>query len=948
MKKPLIILIIIAGLAVWWFLPSKGTQRRGPVNTNLPDNIDTVILISIDTLRADHLGCYGYKQRTSPNIDQLAKDSLFCKDAFSTIPLTLPAHSSMLSALIPPTHGVHDNLEMYLPKEILTLPEVLKDNGYATYGIVSSVVLSKRFGLDQGFDVFDDAFVVEGAEDITNAEQNGAVTTEHAIKWLTDNRDKKKFMFIHYYDPHTSYTPPEPFSKKFKHRYDGEIAFTDHCIGKVIDKLKSLKLYDDALIVVVGDHGEMLGEHEEPSHSFFVYQNAIRVPLMFKLPKDAYAVDIKEACSIIDIPPTIIALAGIDIPEKMQGIDLLALAKSKIAKSAPGSENPLDKRAVYAESLTPTKYNANSLLSIISGDWHYIQTTKPEIYNRVKDPFETNNLIDKEQKRARVMQFQLKEILDASVMDIDTSLDTDSKTIKALESIGYVRGTVSTDFSFDVSKPNPLDVLGIHNDLSMATHLIFEDKFDEAMAICEKIIKTNPDIPESYRKLASCYAELKLHRKEIELLHILDKLKPDDFEVSKIMAVAYKHDGQTSKAIEYTKKALEQEPDDPELSNFLAGLYVKQGAHGLTIPLFLQKLSRNPGDIETLKCLVAAYDLTYDYPNAAKYCETLLKHLPENSDICGDLAKLYMKSGAPDKAVTYYKQSLVLSPDDINMLKGLADAYKATKDYEHAIETLQIIADLEPENAMVYDRLANEYIAQKEYRKAAQALETRLKLTGKHISSLQKLVSAYTELKEYQLCIDPLKQLLELMPGNVETNYRLAMNYHYLTKYPEALQSCLRTLELDPKHLKAHLCLSQTYLKMNRLKEAIAQYESALKLKPDMLSTHNTIAWLQATQKDPELYNPQSALVHAQKAADLTLDEITGKYTNPRILDTLAAAYAANGRFDDAVETAKKAIAMASSTEQNTLAANIKNRLTLYQNATPYLENSQQTQNTQP
>jgi tetratricopeptide (TPR) repeat protein len=844
----------------------------------------------------------------------------------------------MLTGLIPPTHGIHDNFEMYLPEEILTLPEIMKDNGYATYGVISSVVLSSRFGLDQGFDVFDDAFV-EGAKDIAIAEQNGAETTENAIKWLTENSDKKKFMFIHYYDPHTSYTPPEPFSKKFSHLYDGEIAFTDHCVGKVIDKLKSLKLYDDALIVVTGDHGEMLGEHNEPSHSFFVYQNAIRVPLMFKLPQDAYSVEIEEACSIIDIPPTIIALAGIDIPEKMQGIDLLTLAQSKIGKSASGSGNSLEKRAVYAESLTPTKYNANSLLSVISGDWHYIQTTQPEIYNRIKDPTETNNLIAKEAKRARIMQLQLKEILDASVTsEIDTSLDIDSKTIKSLESLGYVSGSVSTDFSFDVSKPNPIDVLGIHNDLSMATHFINEDKFDEAMALCEKVIKTNPDIPESYRKLASCYAELKLHQKEIELLHILDKLKPDDFEVIKIMAVAYKNDGQTGKAIEYTNKALEKKPGDAELSNFLAGLYVKQGMHTKATPLFLQKLSGKPDDIDTLKCLVAAYDLSGDYSNAAKYCDTLFKLLPEDFEICSDLAKLYMKSGSYDKAVTYYKQSLVLSPNDMNNLRGLADANTAVKDYGHAIETLQAIAGLEPQNAMVYDRLANIYIEQKAYRKAAEALKARLELTPEDIVSLQKLVSAYTELKEYQLCIDPLKQLLEIMPDNIEINYRLAKNYHYLSKYPEAVQGCLRTLELDSKHLKTHLCLSQTYLKMNRLKEAIAQYESALELKPDMLSTHNTIAWLQATQKDPELYNPESALIHAQKASELTLDELTGKHTNPQVLDTLAAAQAANGQFEAAVETAALAIEISREKGLDSVAERILKRLDLYKQHKAYRE----------
>ena len=899
MKKALPVLIIIAAVAVWWFLPSGENERTGPVNTNLPDKIDTIVLISIDTIRADHVSCYGYKHRTTPNIDLLAKDSLFFQDAFSTIPLTLPAHSSMLTGLIPPTHGVHDNFDMRLPNEILTLPEIMKDNGFSTYGIISSVVLDSRFGMDQGFDVFDNAFT-DQARIITTAERKGNETTENAIKWLTDNSDKKKFMFIHYYDPHEPYAPPKPFSKQFRHPYDGEIAFTDHCIGKVIDKLKSLKLYEDALIVIVGDHGEMLGEHDEPTHGFFAYQNAVRVPLMFKLPRDAYAVKVTEPCSIIDIAPTILALAGIDIPEKMQGINLLTLAQNITGKSAPGHRSTIEKRALYSESLTPTKYNASSLLGVISGDWHYIQTTKPEIYNRIKDPAETNNLINKEQKRARIMQFQLKEILDASVMSqLDTSLDIDSKTMKLLESLGYVGGSISRDFSFDVTKTNPADVLDIHKDLTMVIALIDIGEIDKAILICQKIIKTHPDTSEAYRKLGYCYFTLKLYQKQIEMLHNFLKLKPGNFKALGILSIAYNDAGQIDQAIEYAKKVLAQQPGEPEFTGYLADLYTKQDSHALAIPLFLQKLSGKPDDIDTLKKLVLAYDKTQDYTNAVKYCESLFKLLPEDPAICSNLAKLCRKSGSYAKAITFCKQSLVLSPNNINMLQGLADMYEVVKDYEHAIETLQTIAELEPQRVIVYDRLANIYKKQKAYRKAAQALRARLELTPNHIPAIRKLIGVYTILEEYQLCIDSLKRLLEIMPENAKINFQLAKNYYYLKKYPEVVQSCLRTLELSPEHLKTHLCLSQTYLKMN---------------------------------------NPESALAHAQKAVELTLDKLTGKYTSPKILDTLAAAQAANGQFEAAVETATLAIEISRQKGLDSVAENIQKRLDLYKQQKAYRE----------
>ena len=330
-------------------LPAGDDAPSDPAGGKPSNDIETIVLISIDTIRADRMSCSGYQHRTTPSIDELAASSLFIQESFSTIPLTLPAHSSMMTGQVPPTHGVHDNLGMRLPDEALTLAEILQRNGYATYGIVSTVVLDSKFALDQGFDVYDDSFVDE-AENSAVAQRLDDDTTDNAISWLSANSDKKKFMFLHYYDPHGPYVPPAPFSEQFRDPYDAEIAFTDHCIGKVLDRLKSLELYEDALIIITGDHGEMLGEHDEATHSFCVYQSAIRVPMMFKLPGQAHPVKVTEPCSIIDVTPTTLAVAGIAIPEGMQGTNPLELMQADAFEAgSPTGDGRSGACATYAE-----------------------------------------------------------------------------------------------------------------------------------------------------------------------------------------------------------------------------------------------------------------------------------------------------------------------------------------------------------------------------------------------------------------------------------------------------------------------------------------------------------------------------------------------------------------------------------------------------------------------
>jgi choline-sulfatase len=309
--------------------------------------IRNVLLISIDTLRADHLGAYGFPRPTTPNIDAVAREGVLFKNARTPVPMTLPAHVSLLTGTLPPTHGLRDNLANRLPDASLTLAEMLKPRGFTTGAIVSSFVLDRRFGTSQGFDSYDDRFqAVHKIGDLN--ERKGDETTRLAREWLDEHKEQPFFLFVHFYDPHDPYEPPEPFASQWsEHPYEGEVAFADACVGQVLEKLRQLGLYEDTLIVIVGDHGEMLGEHGELNHGFFIYEGALRVPLVVRVPRARAAPrQVDLPVSLIDVVPTVVSLVGAEVPKEVQGVDLSPWIAGR---GAGGGSRPL-----HAETVTPT------------------------------------------------------------------------------------------------------------------------------------------------------------------------------------------------------------------------------------------------------------------------------------------------------------------------------------------------------------------------------------------------------------------------------------------------------------------------------------------------------------------------------------------------------------------------------------------------------------------
>jgi len=680
-----LLLVILAGIGAWFLLGGQ-SQRR----------IRNILLISIDTCRADHLSCYGYPQKITPNIDMIAGEGIVFENVVSPVPITLPAHSSMLTGTVPPYHGVHDNYDYRLADGNVTLAEILKDKGFTTGAIISAIVMDSQFGINQGFDYYNDRFKNPlGVPAII--QRKGSEATSFAIKWLEENKNENFFLFLHYFDPHADYEPPEPFRSAYAGRlYAGEIAYTDYCIGAVIEKLKNLGLYDSTLIIITSDHGESLGEHLEKTHDYFIYQSTLKVPLIFKIPGVVGSKRVGDIAGLIDIVPTVCGILGIQAPKPMHGRDLSPYFRRKRRRSQD--------RHLYCECLTPQRrYNTASLLGVVTNRFKYIQTTRPELYDLVKDPREINNLIKQQPQQGRILQDRLKQTLEQTVRRglPDSRLELDERARRNLESLGYVDGGGATeDFSFDQSRDDPKDLIEFHLASAKAYQLIVEKKYREAERLCEKLLLERPDFDGTYKNLSRIAEE----------------------------------EGDEDKAVAYLVEALEVNPDNARILNKLGVLLSEYGRPKEAFKYFAESLRVMPEQITAHNRI--AWLLYQDGKTAeaiVHYVESLrIKH--NQPKVHNVLAELLYTQGKTEKAFEYWKQAIHFQPDLSEALNNLAWIMAVHEDdrFRNASEACryaQKACELtEFKNPDLLDTLSAAYAAVGKFDKAIETAEKALKL----------------------------------------------------------------------------------------------------------------------------------------------------------------------------------------------------------------------------
>jgi len=681
-----------------------------------------VLVITVDTIRADHIGAYGYSDVETPAMDALAREGVLFTRAYSPTPLTLPAHTSIFSGTYPLYHGVRDNGGYIVPDELTTMAEIFEEQGYDTAAFIAAYVLDSRWGLNQGFDTYFDDFDLSDQRFISmGAVQRPAnEVIDETVAWLNEAGQDPFFLWVHLYDPHAPYDPPEPYMSRYAGaRYDGEIAFTDSQIDRLLTTLEARGLGDNTFIVLAGDHGESLGEHGEVQHGFFIYEGATRVPLIFRVPIEGFGgIERSEVVSLVDIMPTVLEMCGLEIPDHVQGASLVPFFHSGFAG---------EPRYAYSETFYPRlHYGWSELASIQDERYKLIMSPEPELYDLQEDPGESINLV--ESRRAIFGQLRDDaEVLIASLSEEESQakfMDVDEETLKKLASLGYIGSfQISSDAPAE-ALPSPRHKIGIYNKAIDARHAMQFERYEEAERLFSEILAEDPGVLTAYRSLAQLYSLQERFEEAITLYRAAIPLMPDDPLGYVHLAEAQIELGDLAAAEATVFGALELVEPHPQLFFLLGDISRRQQDYPRAIQYFGEVLSLNPESSGAYAGLGAVYFHIERYDAAE---ENARRALVVNDKIQGahfTVARVLEEKGDVGGAVREYQEELEVNPGHAGALFNLAMIHRGAGHPAEEESLLRQVLEIDPEHALANLFMARIYLGRGErYREAIGMVE---------------------------------------------------------------------------------------------------------------------------------------------------------------------------------------------------------------------------------
>jgi arylsulfatase A-like enzyme/Flp pilus assembly protein TadD len=662
-----------------------------------------VIVVTIDTIRPDHLGWEDYPGARTPNLDQFAAQGAYFWRCFTPAPITLPAHTSIMTGLSPLRHGVRDNGLYRVADETVTLAEILVERGYSTAGFISGYPLKMEFGIAQGFEIYDDDLESDdpyswdersmnrGATQM--AERPADRTTAAALDWLSGT-DEPFFLWIHYFDPHQGYAPPPPYSDIFHDKpYDGEIAFVDEQFGRVMARLKELGIDGETAVVVAGDHGEGLGDHGELTHAMLTYDSTLRVPLLMSLPGATRpAQSVHHDVGLIDIVPTLLDYLGIDTTMEYEGLSLLDLL----------SGQPLPSRPLYFESEAGANVFGWARIDGVRFDgWKLIQSTRSELYNVVEDPNEQLDLSDHNQD----MERQLGSLLDAVTIARQQAesvheasrVSASDETREQLAALGYLSGTHEDDTTGHQTETDelihPLDHIWVINEWSRLRDDVASERLTSAESRLRYLTAYDPMNPDFKSIQGMIYAKTGRESEAQQVWEELVSRGIDRVNVLQNLGQLYSRTGQPDRALELYEVAVGKASHDPSIQGLLlvriAEMRQKRGEPDEALEALRRVAELRPRDPEVLRRQAAIHYRTGNTKQAEELLHRSLEVNPYYSRSYQNLAALNLDLGEIEKALSYARRCVTLSPEYPEGRYILAVALAENEEQEEAIRILR-------------------------------------------------------------------------------------------------------------------------------------------------------------------------------------------------------------------------------------------------------------------
>ncbi len=786
-KRAVYLILFVLFVAFAGIYPSSHSKgKREAEGMNL-------LIITLDTMRADRIGAYGYEKANTPHLDDLARKGIMFADCYSPVPLTLPAHCSLFTGRYPLGHRVRDNGTFILSDAEITLAEMMKSKGYDTYAVVASFVLMAKFGLNQGFSVYDDS--LDANELLRNfySEITADVVYARFEQWFRNREEKSFFAWVHLYDPHLPYTPPEEYrgdNNSPGDLYDGEVAFTDFYVGKILEDLEAKNVLDNTLIVIVGDHGEAFGEHQEYGHSVFCYEENLKVPLIFsnsRLFPEGFVV--KNRVSLIDIMPSLLEMFDMDSHLSVHGRSFTKMLAGKKEK---------EDRSYYIESMYGKEtLGWAPLAGIIDGPYKYISLPEPELYDLEKDNRERNNLFLTKKNIARALDEKLKK----SMLEYSTSRGSVRRKLtpedrRRLESLGYISSS-SPSASRAIDPKKGILLL---NKFNAANSLIEKGRLDLAEAELKNIAAQNPEIKflPYYELMAKIYKLRSDHQTVLDTWKEAVRIFPANDRFKITLAFKLHQMGQLKEAealgLEITKI------DDRSSRGYI----------------LLGRIEESRGDNR----------------KALMYFEKALHLEPNNVQLKLSLSHLLIKNGQQERVLKICEsllddQNITDDPANAGVLARIGLIFTEGNQLERAQRILLASVAMDDSNAETWDCLGIVYYRKKDYPKAFEAYERAVRLNPEFASAFNNMGTLYLrtflEQKDPKMipkAIDAFDRAIDNDPRLASAYNGRASAYKFSNRANDAIRDWKKTLELQPDFVDAYFNLGITYMEIGEKAEA--------------------------------------------------------------------------------------------------------------------------------